>query len=140
MSAFTIPIPTYQCHKRVQALKIKHVIASPRGYELHFENESFVPMQVSMEWVNKHTPHTGGYIVWYENDGYVSFSPASAFEAGYTLVEEPGQVGPSTQAAREHFFESRLGVPYSAEDELAEKRRSEWHSEMRADAFGDPHG
>ena len=31
---FTLPIPTYQCHKRVQALKISHVLPSVRGYTL----------------------------------------------------------------------------------------------------------
>jgi hypothetical protein len=121
VTSFTIPIPTYQCHKRVQALKIKLVVANPRGYELHFDGDRFVPMQFDDAWEAKHKPLPGMYVVWYE-DGYVSCSPAAAFEAGYTLVGAgPSQseldallypfgidpcevkVGPATQAAREVF-------------------------------------
>ncbi len=104
-SPFTIQIPTYQCHKRVQALRIKAVFPNPRGWELHFEDERFCPIEVQRGWIVKHLTDDngtliGGYAVWYE-DGYMSWSPAAAFEAGYTLVEEPGAVGPATQAARE---------------------------------------
>lgn len=87
----TRPIPTYQCHKQVQALKIKAIIPNPRGVELHFEDERFCPIQFDEEWVNRHFPYPGGYVVWYGSDNYannyVSFSPALAFEAGYTLVD-----------------------------------------------------
>lgn len=84
----TRPIPTYQCHKQVQALKIKAIIPNPRGVELHFEDERFCPIEFGDEWVNRHEPQLGGYVVWYPGDNYVSFSPAEAFEAGYTLVDE----------------------------------------------------
>lgn len=89
---FTLPLPTYQCHKRVQALCIKAVIENPRGYELHFEDERFAPMQVDAAWIikqltgDKGLNHLiGGYAVWYD-DGYMSWSPAAAFEAGYSLL------------------------------------------------------
>ena len=36
-----------------------------------------------LEYVAKHKLEVGGYYVVYE-DGYKSFSPASAFESGYT--------------------------------------------------------
>ena len=98
MSSYTIPIPTYQCHKRVQALKIKAVLKNPRGYELHYEDERFVPREVSESWVVKCLPGDkgydhliGGYVVWYE-DGYVSWSPAAAFEAGYTAVASDQEI------------------------------------------------
>lgn len=38
---------------------------------------------MSPEYVAKHKPEVGGYYVVYE-DGYKSFSPAGAFESGYT--------------------------------------------------------
>ena len=38
------------------------------------------------EWLDKHNPEVGGYYVVYE-DGYKSFSPAKAFEEGYTLIK-----------------------------------------------------
>lgn len=87
--SFTRPLPRYQCHKQVSALRIKLVIPSPRGYELHFEDERFCPHEVSAEWFAKHYPMAGGYFVVYD-DGYFSYSPAEAFEAGYTLLPEAG--------------------------------------------------
>ena len=89
MTSFTIPIPTYQCHKRVQALRIKAVVPNPRGYELHFEDGRFCPIEVCSAWVeHKGAGVVGGYAVWYGDDGYLSWSPAAAFEAGYTLVDD----------------------------------------------------
>lgn len=88
-----IEIPRYQSHKQVQALKIKLAIMNPRGVELHFENERFCPIQMPVEFARKHTDGqgvqalAGGYVVWYE-DGYTSWSPAEAFEGGYTLIQQ----------------------------------------------------
>lgn len=42
-------------------------------------------MPLTPEYVAKHKPEVGGYYVVYE-DGYKSFSPASAFESGYTRL------------------------------------------------------
>lgn len=111
---FTIPLPTYQCHKRVQALRIMAVIETPRGLELHFEDERFVPMQVSKEWVfkalvekflpasisskmdwsefvsdgNDYQKISGCYVVWHDNSDVSIYPAAAAFEAGYTLVKD----------------------------------------------------
>lgn len=46
------------------------------------EFPSFV---VSAEYLAKHKPVVGGYFVVYV-DGYESFSPATAFEEGYTRI------------------------------------------------------
>ena len=81
----TAELPRYRCHKDVWALKIKAVIPNPRGFELHFENERYVPHEVSSEWVVKHKPGSDGYFVVYA-DGYQSYSPAKAFEEGYSLI------------------------------------------------------
>lgn len=43
-------------------------------------------LEVSPAWLRRHLPVVGGYVVRYE-DGYTSFSPAKAFEDGYTLIE-----------------------------------------------------
>ena len=90
------PFPRYVCHKQVGALQIKAVIPNPRGFEFHFTDETFVPIQVSSEWLMKHLPRevlnyehfVGGYAVWYD-DGHMSFSPAKAFEEGYIRIEDP---------------------------------------------------
>jgi hypothetical protein len=72
-------MPRYVCHKKVWALKIKGVV----GNGIVPEDDGYAPFNVSDEFVEKHHPYAGGYYVVYE-DGYKSFSPAEAFEAGYT--------------------------------------------------------
>ena len=70
---------TYQCHKRVEAAKIREI----DGDLLRFEGTRAVA--VSIDWIERHKPQVGGYYVRYE-DGYTSYSPAKAFEEGYTLI------------------------------------------------------
>jgi hypothetical protein len=44
-------------------------------------------IQVTAEWMRKHSPLVGGYVVFYE-DGYVSYSPARAFEDSYVTLDD----------------------------------------------------
>lgn len=77
-------LPEFKCHKVVRATKIRTVHASnPRAVDM-LEVDHF-PELLELEdgWVTKHTPEVGGYLVVYA-DGYMSYSPAKAFEAGYT--------------------------------------------------------
>lgn len=83
-------MPRYKCHKEVHALKIAAVQTKWDGStwigdEITPEDEGYAPFVVSPEYVNKHGPKPGGYYVVYE-DGYKSFSPAEAFEEGYTRI------------------------------------------------------
>lgn len=92
-SQVSVQMPQYQCHKKVWALKIKEVTdPTIPGNEtdgsriLHFvRDDCYGPTKVSHEYVRKHNPKPGGYFVVYE-DGYESWSPAEAFEEGYTLI------------------------------------------------------
>lgn len=90
--SITRPVPRYRCHKEVSALKIAHVIPNPRGVELHFVDERFAPHQVDASWAAKHKPAPLGYWVCYD-DGYQSYSPAAAFEAGYTPIQPEPENG-----------------------------------------------
>ena len=45
----------------------------------------YAPFLVDDDYVRKHNPQVGGYYVVYQ-DGYKSFSPAEAFEDGYTRI------------------------------------------------------
>jgi hypothetical protein len=93
MMTDAIEMPKYKCHKEVWVLKIKE-IRQGEG-ESPFEGGSWLivpaedgygPIEVShKDYVLKHSPHAGGYYVVYE-DGYQSFSPAKAFEDGYTRI------------------------------------------------------
>ena len=88
-------MPRYKCHKEVWALKIKAVEQAPADQErchaggdwyLVPEDEGYGPVLVGHdEYVAKHKPEAGGYYVVYA-DGYKSFSPAKAFEDGYSKV------------------------------------------------------
>lgn len=87
-------LPRYKCHKEVRAVKIKELSQAPADQErLHaggdwylMHEEGITPILVGHdEYVLKHNPEPGGYFVVYE-DGYKSYSPAKAFEAGYTRI------------------------------------------------------
>ena len=89
-------MPKYRCHKEVWALKIKSVEfdgdkAKAENRETDGsaiivpEDERYAPIRVPHSYVSKHQPKSGGYYVVYA-DGYQSFSPAEAFEEGYTLI------------------------------------------------------
>ena len=47
--------------------------------------DGYAPFKVDANYVHKHKPEAGGYYVVYA-DGYKSFSPAKAFEDGYSAV------------------------------------------------------
>ena len=74
-------MPRYQCHKQVHALKI----AAFDGAIITPADEGYAPFVVTEDYVRKHNPEAGGYYVVYD-DGYKSFSPAKAFEEGYTRI------------------------------------------------------
>jgi hypothetical protein len=85
------PLPAFVSHKTVYALKIREanpLVRAPDGaivgYMLHFDG-GFPPIHVDAAWGHKAGDHPieGGYWVQY-GDGYTSWSPADAFEAGYT--------------------------------------------------------
>jgi hypothetical protein len=97
------PMPLYRCHKEVWALRIVEVIPAPKptieeldrilngdegttdvGAILVVEGH-FAPIAVTRDFIGRHQPQAGGYYVVYK-DGYKSFSPATAFEQGYTRV------------------------------------------------------
>ena len=91
------PMPQYKSHKKVWALKIASIsydadaaIADGNretdGSAVITPKESgFAPFIVTADYVRRHKPEAGGYFVQYE-DGYTSFSPAKAFEEGYTRI------------------------------------------------------
>jgi hypothetical protein len=79
-------MPRYKSHKTVWALKIKEVAQNGDGHwYIVPEDERYTIIQAD-EFVAKHRPEAGGYYVQYA-DGYKSYSPAKAFEEGYTLCE-----------------------------------------------------
>jgi len=88
-------MPKYKSHKEVWALKIKSIILDGEGENRETdgsaiitpEDEGYAPFRIEREYLHKHQPQIGGYYVVYKG-GYQSFSPADAFEEGYSKIEK----------------------------------------------------
>ena len=89
-------LPKYKCHKKVWALKIKEVIPAqgpespdepfePGSIVIVPENSRYARFLLGKDYAAKHKPQAGGYYVVYD-DGSKSYSPARAFEEGYSLI------------------------------------------------------
>ena len=79
-------MPLYQCHKQVNAGKITAI--QDNTLVLGLVAQQYV---VSDAWLEKNKPEVGGYLVAYPlQDGeviqYISYSPAAAFESGYSRM------------------------------------------------------
>lgn len=81
-SEAVVALPQYRCHKIVHAAKITSIDVVD-GVEVLYLGEIGTKVRPLGDWMNKHRPYAGGYLVVYE-DGYKSYSPAKAFEEGYT--------------------------------------------------------
>jgi len=90
-------MPKYRSHKVVWALKIKEIVfdadlaqdlirETDDSAMIIPEEKGYAPFSVGQEYIRKHQPKVGGYYVVYEG-GYKSWSPADAFEDGYTRIE-----------------------------------------------------
>lgn len=82
-------MPKYECKKIVWALKIKEItqVGVFEFGRLVPADSRYQPIITTAEYMEKHKPEAGGYYVVYK-DGYKSFSPAIAFEDGYTKIEQ----------------------------------------------------
>ena len=82
-------MPKYVCHKKVWALKIAEITeptdATGTSRTIIPADEGYGPFVVDGAYMAKHKPEVGGYYVVYD-DGYKSYSPAAAFESGYSLI------------------------------------------------------
>lgn len=87
----------YRSHKLVEAAKIERVTWTATTVILDLEGGE--QAELTADWAIRHSPNKsapalkGGYFVRYplqpgEREPYTSWSPAEAFEAGNTLVEE----------------------------------------------------
>jgi hypothetical protein len=85
--SFLDAMPRYRCHKEVRALKIEKLLPKPDGTAITtiLRCEGGFMVKVGAQYMLRNNPEPGGYYVVYE-DGYESFSPAKAFEDGYTRI------------------------------------------------------
>lgn len=79
-------LPVYQSHKKVRAGEILFMAKDEASGVLYLHLDRITNIvQVNIGYLSKHNPEVGGYYVLYE-DGYESYSPASAFNSGYIHV------------------------------------------------------
>lgn len=110
----TTMLPLYISHKIVEASKIIDINALPAGGPDNApEGEHMLVMEVgehvaSPEYMAKHNPQVGGYFVKYP-DGYLSYSPAKAFEEGYTALPADGDAMYALNAMKQGKKVARLG-------------------------------
>lgn len=78
----------YQCHKQVNAFRIKgwRVDPSTHGMVIAYDGEGSELQMHRSKLPDDWAIALGGYAVQYDG-GYVSWSPAAEFEAGYTEIE-----------------------------------------------------
>lgn len=75
-------LPKYRCYKIVGAIRISAVEFGDTGAAVMGDGRV---VEVDQAFLDRHGPKEGQYLVEYD-DGYLSVSPAAAFEAGYTVV------------------------------------------------------
>lgn len=83
-------LPRYESHKKVWALKVaglSEFLSDADGSHIMMRpaEKGYAPIRLDRQFIMKHNPQVGGYYVVY-NDGYKSFSPATAFEEDYTRI------------------------------------------------------
>ncbi len=82
-------LPAYRSHKLVRAFRIDEQISLANGQRKLIQRDDsgdvLYEAVVDGAYIDKHKPRTGGYFVQYA-DNYKSWSPAEAFEDGYTRV------------------------------------------------------
>ena len=95
MAQASVQMPRYVSHKHVWALKIASIVFDRDAAKADDNRETdgsamitpvevgYAPFKVDAVYVSKHDPKAGGYYVVYA-DGYKSWSPAEAFEGGYS--------------------------------------------------------
>jgi len=83
-------LPMYECHKKVHALKIAAIeVNKDLSAQIAPADDCFAAFTTNPGWAKRFegSDVDPGYFVLYA-DGFASWSPSAAFEAGYTLVEE----------------------------------------------------
>lgn len=81
-------LPRFKCHKVVQAFKIIQIDTDPAQPATVLRGDGGISLKVPDDYLAKQQARVGGYWVKYD-DGYESYSPAEAFEAGYAKKPTP---------------------------------------------------
>lgn len=90
-------LPRWRCHKEVSAAKIMQMIDRLAEGKMDWLLDGGVIVTVDRSIIARGCPAVGDFYVRYDADGYESWSPAKAFEEGYSRIPEvastPGSPG-----------------------------------------------
>jgi hypothetical protein len=92
----------FKSHKIVEAARIDSMQVTGRTRTLKLVNAP--PVEVDQTWCAKHQPEVGGYYVVYP-DHYTSYSPAKAFEDGYTVLVDTAPADLTAKAGSDPILE-----------------------------------
>ena len=127
-------LPRYKSHKIVHALKIHNIdVDTETGAAVITPaDDGYGPFAVDAEYMTKHKPRYAGYYVVYE-DGYKSWSPADAFENGYTKVD--GKISEPLNKSMERLeeFWSKNGIDPLAPEESSRGPLSQLKAALKSD-------
>lgn len=105
----------FKCHKVVRAGKISALVVDGDNGLLLIDVDGIKqPFAVPLDFMQRHAPEIGGYLVVYE-DGYLSFSPADVFEAGYHELPPLGTACGGISDGAPAFINKTAQVPLSTE-------------------------
>lgn len=91
MGAVSAILPLWQCHNQVRAAQIREIgrlLEDDDVGEAYWVHRLFFDeghIDVDSEWIERHRPKIGGYVV-QDADGHTSYSPQAAFESGHTRL------------------------------------------------------
>ena len=127
----------YRCNKEVYAVKIKQVTIRPaEGHILTPEDSNRGEIIISDAFYQHHKPVAGGYLVIYD-DGYQSFSPAKAFEEGYTLITEADKLSKVRPLVPKRISVGRTVLYVLSEDDAKHINRRRTTGAMIAQLISD---
>lgn len=128
-------LPLYQSHKKVRAAKISDIAQDPAENEAQYAGGDWYIATTDgqlitvghNDYILRHMPEPGGYYVLYE-DGYQSYSPAKAFEEGYTRVGDGMTFGQALEALKAGKRVARKG--WNGKGMWIEQQKPDAHSKM----------
>lgn len=82
-----LQLPRYRSHKVVGAARITAVDPQHNTVTVEMPGDASQTVTVPHDFFGRGIPTAGAYLVQYEPDGYLSWSPAATFEDGYAPVE-----------------------------------------------------
>ena len=101
-SGASMEMPRYRSHKQVWALEIATVV----GRYLTFRDAGYAGVMCPEPMFSRYTPVPGDFYVVYD-DGYKSFSPAKAFNEGYTRIDKAAEARRAFDEAAEQAAERK---------------------------------